>query len=105
MTSYPKLCVPLNSQQYVEENSAAFENFREPDCTAQYSPWSCDTFVPYIGTKDMKSKEGMATGYMEMVSFFCVVFFKDWFWISDALKMNLNKLKEVISPIDLVVVL
>uniref|UniRef100_A0A8B9LDU8 RING-type E3 ubiquitin transferase n=1 Tax=Astyanax mexicanus TaxID=7994 RepID=A0A8B9LDU8_ASTMX len=46
-------------------NSTAFESFREPDYAAQYSPWSCGTFVPYIG-KDMKSKEGMAAGYMEM---------------------------------------
>ncbi|XP_007240175.3 roquin-1a isoform X1 [Astyanax mexicanus] len=50
---------------YMEENSTAFESFREPDYAAQYSPWSCGTFVPYIG-KDMKSKEGMAAGYMEM---------------------------------------
>ncbi|KAL7855228.1 hypothetical protein SRHO_G00174180 [Serrasalmus rhombeus] len=51
---------------YMEENSPAFENFREPDCAAQFSPWSCDTFVPYIGAKDMKSKEALVTGYMEM---------------------------------------
>ncbi|XP_036442010.1 roquin-1a isoform X1 [Colossoma macropomum] len=51
---------------YMEENSPAFESFRETGCTAQYSPWSCDTFVPYIGAKDMKSKEALVTGYMEM---------------------------------------
>lgn len=50
---------------YMEENCTAFESFREPDYAAQYSPWSCDSFVPYIG-KDKKSKEGMAAGYMEM---------------------------------------
>ncbi|XP_026861261.2 roquin-1a isoform X3 [Electrophorus electricus] len=50
----------------MEETPPAFVSFREPDYAAQYSPWSCDTFVPYIGTKDMKSKEGMAVGYMEM---------------------------------------
>ncbi|XP_072516411.1 roquin-1a isoform X2 [Salminus brasiliensis] len=54
-----------SSFKYMEENSTAFESFREPDYAAQYSPWSCDTFVPYIG-KDVKSKEGMAAGYMEM---------------------------------------
>uniref|UniRef100_A0AAR2LIY0 RING-type E3 ubiquitin transferase n=1 Tax=Pygocentrus nattereri TaxID=42514 RepID=A0AAR2LIY0_PYGNA len=36
------------------------------NCAAQFSPWSCDTFVPYIGAKDMKSKEALVTGYMEM---------------------------------------
>ncbi|XP_062868694.1 roquin-1a isoform X2 [Trichomycterus rosablanca] len=54
------------NHQYLEENPSSFESFREPDYAAQYSPWSCDTFVPYIGTKDMKSKEGLGSGYMEM---------------------------------------
>ncbi|XP_076847713.1 roquin-1a isoform X2 [Brachyhypopomus gauderio] len=50
----------------MEENPPAFMSFREPDYAAQYSPWSCDTFVSYIGTKDMKTKEGVAGGYMDM---------------------------------------
>ncbi|XP_051763731.1 roquin-1a [Ctenopharyngodon idella] len=44
---------------YMEENSHGFGHFRDPDYTASYSPWSCDTFSSYIGSKDMKSKEGM----------------------------------------------
>ncbi|KAK7136931.1 hypothetical protein R3I93_017106 [Phoxinus phoxinus] len=44
---------------YMEENPHGFGHFREQDYTASYSPWSCDTFGSYIGSKDMKSKEGM----------------------------------------------
>ncbi|XP_047666246.1 roquin-1a isoform X2 [Tachysurus fulvidraco] len=51
---------------YMGEKPPAFQNIREPEYAASYSPWSCDTFVPYIGTKDMKSKDCPAPGYMEM---------------------------------------
>ncbi|KAI5101144.1 roquin-1, partial [Silurus meridionalis] len=51
---------------YMGENPPVFQNAREPEYAPSYSPWSCDTFVPYIGTKDMKSKDCEATGYMEM---------------------------------------
>ncbi|XP_053369840.1 roquin-1a isoform X2 [Clarias gariepinus] len=51
---------------YMGESAPAFQNVRETDYAASYSPWSCDTFVPYIGAKDMKSKDGSASGYMEM---------------------------------------
>ncbi|XP_051979807.1 roquin-1-like isoform X1 [Xyrauchen texanus] len=44
---------------YMEKNSHGFGHFRESDYTSSYSPWSCDTFGSYIGSKDMKSKEGM----------------------------------------------
>uniref|UniRef100_A0A672K173 Roquin-1-like n=1 Tax=Sinocyclocheilus grahami TaxID=75366 RepID=A0A672K173_SINGR len=44
---------------YMEDNSHSFGHFREPDYTGSYSPWSCDTFGSYIGSKDIKSKEGM----------------------------------------------
>ncbi len=56
--------------QYVEDNSHNFEHFREPDCSGSYSPWSCDTFGPYIGGKDIKSKEGKNA--MGTVSFACL---------------------------------
>ncbi|XP_066503295.1 roquin-1a isoform X2 [Hoplias malabaricus] len=57
---------PTYPEEYLEENSPAFESFREPECAAQYSPWSCGTLVSYIATKDVKSKEAIATGYTEM---------------------------------------
>lgn len=63
-----KLFVAVNGQQYMGENPPPCQNVRQPEYAASYSPWSCDTFVPYIGTKDMKSKDCSATGYMEMVS-------------------------------------
>ncbi|XP_051977883.1 roquin-1a [Xyrauchen texanus] len=44
---------------YMEKNSHGFGHIRETDYTASYSPWSCDTFGSYIGSKDMKSKEGI----------------------------------------------
>ncbi|XP_059425328.1 roquin-1a [Carassius carassius] len=44
---------------YMEDNSHSFGHFREPDYTSSYSPWSCDTFGSYIGSKEIKSKEGM----------------------------------------------
>ncbi|XP_030647541.1 roquin-1a [Chanos chanos] len=51
---------------YMDDNLQAFGNFREQDYAAQYSPWSCDTFGSYIGSKDVKSKDGMVSGSMEM---------------------------------------
>ncbi|XP_058256731.1 roquin-1a isoform X3 [Hemibagrus wyckioides] len=62
--SYPQDVRGQN--HYMGENTPVFQNVREPEYAASYSPWSCDTFVPYIGTKDMKSKDCPATGYMEM---------------------------------------
>ncbi|XP_015194778.1 roquin-1a isoform X1 [Lepisosteus oculatus] len=56
-------------EQYMEENSKAFGKCtREHDLTGQYSPWSCDTIGSYIGTKDLKPKEIMASGTMEMMN-------------------------------------
>lgn len=34
---------------------------------SQYSPWSCDTIGSYIGTKDVKPKDIVAAGTVEMV--------------------------------------
>lgn len=62
----------VNDPQYMGESAPAFQNVRETDYAASYSPWSCDTFVPYIGAKDMKSKDGSASGYMEMVSWISI---------------------------------
>lgn len=45
----------------MEDNSYGFGHFREPEYTTSYSPWSCDTFGSYIGSKDMKSKDGMSS--------------------------------------------
>ncbi|CAB1325961.1 unnamed protein product, partial [Coregonus sp. 'balchen'] len=55
-------------QEYGEESSKAFGKYREPDYAGQYSPWSCDTIVSYIGTKDSKPKDVMAPGAMEMMN-------------------------------------
>ncbi|XP_036376727.1 roquin-1a isoform X2 [Megalops cyprinoides] len=60
-TNYPP-------EQYMEENSQAFGKGREPSYAGQYSPWSCDTISSYIGTKDVKSKDVMAGGTMEMMN-------------------------------------
>ncbi|KAL1023185.1 hypothetical protein UPYG_G00037420 [Umbra pygmaea] len=46
-----------DQQQYMEENSQAFEKYREPDYSNQYSPWSCDIIGSYMGSKDGKSKD------------------------------------------------
>lgn len=54
----------------MEDNSHSFGHFQEPDYTSSYSPWSCDTFGSYIGSKDIKSKEGMNS--MDTVSFACL---------------------------------
>ncbi|XP_036410001.1 roquin-1-like isoform X2 [Megalops cyprinoides] len=53
-------------EQYMEDNLKAFEKCREPDYAGQYSPWSCDTIGSYMVTKDVKPKDVMATGAMEM---------------------------------------
>uniref|UniRef100_A0A8C1ID73 RING-type E3 ubiquitin transferase n=1 Tax=Cyprinus carpio TaxID=7962 RepID=A0A8C1ID73_CYPCA len=53
--SYPQ---DTRGQSHVN-NSHSFGHFQEPDYTSSYSPWSCDTFGSYIGSKDIKSKEGM----------------------------------------------
>ncbi|XP_056303293.1 roquin-1a isoform X1 [Danio aesculapii] len=49
----------MRAQRDYIENTHGFGHFREPDYTASYSPWLCDTIGSYIGSKDMKSKEGM----------------------------------------------
>ncbi|KAJ8395477.1 hypothetical protein AAFF_G00032110 [Aldrovandia affinis] len=59
-TNYP--------QEYMDENSQAFGKCREPEYAGQYSPWSCDTISSYIGSKDAKSKDVMATAAMEMMN-------------------------------------
>ncbi|XP_061093400.1 roquin-1a isoform X2 [Conger conger] len=59
-TNYP--------QEYMEENPQAFGKCREPDYPGQYSPWSCDTIGSYIGTKEVKSKDVMAGGAVEMMN-------------------------------------
>uniref|UniRef100_A0AAQ5Y6X7 RING-type E3 ubiquitin transferase n=1 Tax=Amphiprion ocellaris TaxID=80972 RepID=A0AAQ5Y6X7_AMPOC len=41
---------------------------REPDYAGQYSPWSCETIGSYIGTKDVKPKDVMVPGTMEMMN-------------------------------------
>ncbi|KAG9338462.1 hypothetical protein JZ751_025696 [Albula glossodonta] len=51
-------------EQYMEESLKAFG--KEPDYASQYSPWSCDTIGSYMVTKDVKPKDIMATGAMEM---------------------------------------
>uniref|UniRef100_A0A3Q3X292 RING-type E3 ubiquitin transferase n=1 Tax=Mola mola TaxID=94237 RepID=A0A3Q3X292_MOLML len=38
------------------------------DYAGQYSPWSCETIVSYIGTKDAKPKDVMVPGAMEMMN-------------------------------------
>ncbi|KAL2097973.1 hypothetical protein ACEWY4_007180 [Coilia grayii] len=55
-------------QEYHDESSKAFGKGREQDYAGQYSPWSCDTIGSYIGTKDAKTKDLMATGGVEMMS-------------------------------------
>ncbi|KTG38823.1 hypothetical protein cypCar_00022572 [Cyprinus carpio] len=55
--SYPQ--DTRGQSHYMEDNSHSFGHFQEPDYTSSYSPWSCDTFGSYIGSKDIKSKEGM----------------------------------------------
>ncbi|KAG7487822.1 hypothetical protein MATL_G00027530 [Megalops atlanticus] len=54
--------------EYMEENSQTFGKGREQSYPGQYSPWSCDTISSYIGTKDVKSKDVMAGGAMEMMN-------------------------------------
>ncbi|KAG2464141.1 RC3H1 protein, partial [Polypterus senegalus] len=56
-------CVPL---QYLEEKAHA--KFKDMDYTSQYSPWSCDTIGSYISTKDVKAKDVMASGSVDMMN-------------------------------------
>ncbi|KAG7456766.1 hypothetical protein MATL_G00239440 [Megalops atlanticus] len=58
--------VEYPQEQYMEDNLKAFGKCREPDYAGQYSPWSCDTIGSYMVTKDVKPKDVMATGAMEM---------------------------------------
>uniref|UniRef100_A0AAQ5XUV5 RING-type E3 ubiquitin transferase n=1 Tax=Amphiprion ocellaris TaxID=80972 RepID=A0AAQ5XUV5_AMPOC len=42
--------------------------YMKPDYAGQYSPWSCETIGSYIGTKDVKPKDVMVPGTMEMMN-------------------------------------
>ncbi|KAJ8371976.1 hypothetical protein AAFF_G00297980 [Aldrovandia affinis] len=53
-------------EQYMEESLKAFGKCREADYAGQYSPWSCGTIGSYMVTKEVKPKDAMATGAMEM---------------------------------------
>ncbi|XP_051789141.1 roquin-1-like isoform X4 [Erpetoichthys calabaricus] len=53
-------------QEYLEEKAHA--KFKDMDYTSQYSPWSCDTIGSYISTKDVKAKDVMASGSVEMMN-------------------------------------
>ncbi|XP_071346508.1 roquin-1 isoform X1 [Trachinotus anak] len=67
----PTLSHPFPSDyppEYGEENSKTIVKCREPDYAGQYSPWSCETIGSYIGTKDVKPKDVMVPGTMEMMN-------------------------------------
>ncbi|XP_039623151.1 roquin-1a isoform X1 [Polypterus senegalus] len=53
-------------QEYLEEKAHA--KFKDMDYTSQYSPWSCDTIGSYISTKDVKAKDVMASGSVDMMN-------------------------------------
>ncbi|XP_030631278.1 roquin-1 isoform X2 [Chanos chanos] len=55
-------------QEYLEDGSKSFGTGRESDYAGQYSPWSCDTIGSYIGSKDAKPKDVMATAATEMMN-------------------------------------
>ncbi|XP_048846104.1 roquin-1 [Brienomyrus brachyistius] len=59
---------PAETQEYMEDTTKVFGKGREADYLGQYSPWSCDTFGSYISSKDVKSKDVMAPGAMEMMN-------------------------------------
>lgn len=52
--------------QYMDEDLKVAGKYKGNDYS-QYSPWSCDTFGSYIGTKDAKPKDIVAAGTVEMV--------------------------------------
>ncbi|XP_058890665.1 roquin-1-like isoform X5 [Acipenser ruthenus] len=51
-------------QEYLEDNPKAVGKYKENE----YSPWSCDTIGSYIGTKDVKPKDIMASEAMELMN-------------------------------------
>ncbi|XP_041133864.1 roquin-1-like isoform X3 [Polyodon spathula] len=60
----PRPFPPDFPQEYFEDNLKAVGKYKENE----YSPWSCDTIGSYIGTKDVKPKDVMASGAMEMMN-------------------------------------
>ncbi|XP_058887889.1 roquin-1-like isoform X1 [Acipenser ruthenus] len=60
----PRPFPPDFPQEYLEDNPKAVGKYKENE----YSPWSCDTIGSYIGTKDVKPKDVMASGAMEMMN-------------------------------------
>ncbi|XP_041126685.1 roquin-1-like isoform X3 [Polyodon spathula] len=60
----PRPFPPDFPQEYLEDNPKAVGKYKENE----YSPWSCDTIGSYIGTKDVKPKDVMASEAMEMMN-------------------------------------
>ncbi|XP_029473575.1 roquin-1 isoform X2 [Rhinatrema bivittatum] len=63
----PTLPHPFHSEEYFDEDLKVAGKYKGNDYS-QYSPWSCDTIGSYIGTKDVKPKDAVAAGNVEMTN-------------------------------------
>ncbi|XP_048352464.1 roquin-1 isoform X4 [Sphaerodactylus townsendi] len=63
----PTLPPSFHTDEYMDEDLKVAGKYKGNDYS-QYSPWSCDTIGSYIGTKDVKPKDIVAAGTVEMVN-------------------------------------
>ncbi|KAE8610354.1 hypothetical protein XENTR_v10012094 [Xenopus tropicalis] len=63
----PTLPHSFHPEEYLDEELKVPGKFKGNDYS-QYSPWSCDTFGSYIGTKDNKSKDVSSGGSVEVAN-------------------------------------
>ncbi|XP_018116421.1 roquin-1-like isoform X1 [Xenopus laevis] len=63
----PTLPHSFHPDEYLDEELKVPGKFKGNDYS-QYSPWSCDTFGSYIGTKDNKSKDLSAGGSVDVAN-------------------------------------
>ncbi|XP_054835446.1 roquin-1 isoform X3 [Eublepharis macularius] len=63
----PTLPPSFHTDEYMDEDLKVAGKYKGNDYS-QYSPWSCDTIGSYIGTKDVKPKDIVAAGTVEMAN-------------------------------------
>lgn len=63
----PTLLPAYHPEEFLDEDLKVAGKYKGNDYS-QYSPWSCDTIGSYIGTKDAKPKDVVASGNMEMMN-------------------------------------
>ncbi|XP_055964586.1 roquin-1 [Sorex fumeus] len=63
----PTLPPAFHQEEFLDEDLKVAGKYKGNDYS-QYSPWSCDTIGSYIGTKDAKPKDAVASGSVEMMN-------------------------------------